>query len=80
MIDSLLLDALNINQSVLILSFTHLAVGGVYLPATSSTHLIASIRVLTNGNVVISVGGSDGDIVVDATGNSTVQVSHDLIN
>lgn len=74
-IDSLLLGALNINQTTLVLSFAHLAVGGAYLPATNSSHLIASIRVLTNGTVVIDLGRSDGDVVVDVTGNSTIQVS-----
>jgi len=51
-------------------------VGGAYLPATGSTHLIASIQVLTDGSVRIDVGNdSDGDIRLDTEGNSTVQVS-----
>lgn len=74
-VDSILLDALSINQTQLVLSFAHLAVGGVYLPASNSTHLLASIRVLMNGGVAIDVGGSGGDVVVEADGNSTIQVS-----
>ena len=74
-VDSILLDALSINATTLVLSFSHLAVGGAYLPATSSTHLLASIRVLMNGSVTIDVGeGGTGDVTVDAEGNSTVQV------
>ena len=74
-VDTLLLDALSINQTQLVLSFSHLAVGGAYISATNSTHLLASIRVLMNGSVVIDVGSEEGDVVVEAEGNSTVQVS-----
>ena len=75
-VDSILLDALNINKTELILSFSHLAVGGAYLPATNSTRLLASISVLTNGSVVIDVGGGGGggDVMVEVNGNTTVQV------
>lgn len=73
-IDSVLLDALSINKTEIVLSFAHLAVGGAYLPATNSTHLLASIRILTNGGVAVDVGGGEGDVVVEADGNSTVQV------
>ncbi len=73
-VDSLLLDALSINQSLLVLSFAHLAVGGAYLPATGSKHLMAVIKVLGDGTIVINVGGTDGDITLDAVGNDTVQV------
>lgn len=56
------------------LSFSHLAVGGAYLSATNSTHLLASIRLLMNGGVAVDVGSGGGDVVVEADGNSTVQV------
>lgn len=72
--DSLLLDALGINQTELVLSFSHLAVGGAYLSATNSSHLLASIRQLMDGGVAIDVGKGGGDIIVEADGNSTVQV------
>lgn len=72
------MDALSINKTEIVLSFAHLAVGGAYLPATNSTHLLASIRTLTNGGVAVDVGGGEGDVVVEADGNSTVQVK-DLI-
>ena len=74
-VDSILLDALSINKTQLVLSFSHLAVGGAYLPATNSTQLLASIWVLTNGSVTIGVGrGGGGDVTVEADGNNTVQV------
>ncbi len=78
MIDTLLLDALSLNQTKLVLSFSHLAVGGAYLPATNNTHLLTSISILMDGGVMINVGGEGGDggdIMVEANGNSTVQVS-----
>ena len=56
------------------LSFSHLAVGGANLPATNSMHLLASIRILQDGGVAIDIGEGDGDVTVDAEGNSTVQV------
>ena len=76
--DSLLLDALSINQTQLVLSFSHLAVGGAYLSATNSTHLLASIRLLTGGGVAVEVGSGGGDVVIEADGNSTVQVRDNL--
>lgn len=62
-------------------SFSHLAVGGAYLPVTNNTHLLASIRILTNGSVAIEVGGEGdgGDITVEVEGNSTVQVAIELL-
>ena len=64
------MDALSANDTQLVLAFSGLAVGGVYIPDTNHTHTLATIH-LNGGRVgvVIGEGGGDGgDVEVDVDG------------
>ena len=67
LIDTALLSALSINQSNLVLMFSHLAVGGVYISGTNHTHILAVI----DSEIVIGEGeggGGGGDVEVEIDG------------
>lgn len=79
-LDSLLLDALSMDKTHIVISFSNLAVGGAYLPATSDGRLLAAITQNDQNELGIEVSGSSdvGDILVDVEGgmaNSSIQVT-----
>ena len=83
LIDTVLLNALSANQTQLVLEYSHLAVGGVYLVPTSHTTLLTVIHIhegedMLEVEVVEEGGGDDGadvEVMVEGgTENSTVQV------
>ena len=56
LIDTALLSSLSANNTNLIFTFSHLALGGMYISGTNHTHIIA---VITMGDVEVEI---DGDI------------------
>ena len=80
LIDSALLGALSADNPELAISFSHLAVGGAYLPATNHTLLLAVVKV-SNDSVGLEVRSgarqdeSGSDVTVEVDGPIRVQVT-----
>lgn len=84
LIDTALLSSLSTNNSKLVLMFSHLALGGIYVNRTDHTHILAIISMEANGatDVVIEEGGGSeeregGSVEVEVDGEleGPVQVS-----
>lgn len=73
LVDSILLGALDANHTSLVLQFSHLAVGGAYLPPTSHAQLLVVVHG-DGGGVEIGDGGGggddEGDVEVEVEGGS----------
>ena len=77
--DTVLLAALNSNNTQLVLSFAHLAVGGAYLPGTNQSTLLTTITLHSGGEgVEVEVGGEEGEgdvqVMVEGAANGSIQV------
>ena len=75
----ILLDALNANQTHLVLSFSHLVVGVVYLPPTNESYILTVIHVYGDGHVEVGEREEEGEeeveiVIESGDDNTTVQV------
>jgi len=75
LLDSALLEALSVNQTQLILSYAHLALGGTYLPASNEEELVAIIKFHKDGLELELNSTGEGNLTVNIEGvNGGVQV------
>ena len=77
-IDSALLSFLSANNTRLVLTFSHLALGGVYLTGTNHTHIVAVIATGDDGDGRLVIGeeggGGDVEVVIDGDLEGPIQV------
>ena len=82
MVDSALLSFLSVNNTHLVLTFSHLALGGVYLPQSNHTHIVAVITMGGGGDGGLVIGGEGGggdvEVVLDGDLEGPLQVSTPL--
>ncbi|CAI8004421.1 TLR4 interactor with leucine rich repeats [Geodia barretti] len=78
-IDSALLSFLSANDTRLVLTFSHLALGGVYLTGTNHTHIVAVIATGDDGDGRLVIGeeggGGDVEVVIDGDLEGPIQVT-----
>ncbi len=82
LIDTVLLRALSTNHTHLVLTYSHLAVGGAYIPASNQSSLLAFIR-LQNTSIGLEIGGEGAGspnvtVTIDG-GEGGVQVQQALL-